>query len=90
MLTMWVEHARNACARAVGSGERPPSRLRRLLVPTGRDFGKAGEAEKAMVRLGQGIAKSKDLVREYRARLAVLRKSSGAVAPERPPISGRG
>ena len=43
-----------------------------------------GEAETAKTRLCQGIAKSRALVTQYRARLAMLQTVSYSLKPERP------
>jgi len=42
-------------------------------VPRDRDLEKTADAETAKARLGQGLARSKALVAQYRERLAMLR-----------------
>lgn len=54
-------------------------------MPIDRETDKAAEAEKAKVSLRQGIARSKQLIGQYRSRLAMLRRgSTRAAAGDRP------
>ncbi len=48
------------------------------------------EAEKAKIRLRQGIEKSKALVAQYRERLSILRKAGTSETSERPLFRFRG